>query len=97
MTDDPLLPEDRARLVRLLALMEPEHARDVAAHLGIDLCTEPTAGPGPREPTARGSQHADPAEPDGDPGSAREDPSGQDPSCLPPHGAEVLHVLRERP
>lgn len=37
MKDDPLLPEDRARLVELLALMDPEHAQDVAEYLGIDF------------------------------------------------------------
>lgn len=44
MKDDPLTPEDRARLVELLSLMDPEHAQDVADHLGIDLgatVTEP--------------------------------------------------------
>lgn len=44
MEETPLLPEDRARLVELLALMDPDHAREVAEYLGIDLEAEPAEG-----------------------------------------------------
>ncbi|WP_017614559.1 hypothetical protein [Nocardiopsis salina] len=44
MEETPLLPEDRARLVELLAPMDPDHARDVAEYLGIDLGAEPAEG-----------------------------------------------------
>lgn len=42
MKNDPLLPEDRARIAQLLVLMDPEHAQDVAEYLGIDLGAELT-------------------------------------------------------
>lgn len=44
MEEPPLLPEDRARLVQFLTLMDPDHAREVAEYLGVDLEGEPAEG-----------------------------------------------------
>ena len=96
MTDDPLLPEDRARLAELLALMEPEHAQDVAEYLGIDLGAELAKRSELRAPPARCIRRTSVTGPDEAPGPARRDPPAEDlPRRIVPR-SDSMRVLRDR-
>jgi len=98
MKYDPLLPEDRARLVRLLIHMEPEHAQDVAVYLGIDLGAELTKRSEPREEDpARCTRRMSVTDPDSAPGHARDGPPAQGSPCCVVRKTNGMRVLRDQP